>query len=80
MSRDQITVTFECLDCGGTVLELPDNPTDDSVAVCKTCGRSHGRYGDIKAKGREMALNEARRITDEHFARITKAFSRLGNR
>ena len=55
MDVDHLTFTFKCLDCGGTVLELPDDATDDSIAVCKACRRSHGRYGDIKAKALDLA-------------------------
>ena len=48
--NDQITITFKCLDCGGTVLELPDNHADESIAICKSCRRPFGPYGEIKAK------------------------------
>tara|TARA_R110002124_G_scaffold14948_1_gene65914 strand:+ start:341 stop:571 length:231 start_codon:yes stop_codon:yes gene_type:complete len=58
MAEDQINVTFECLECGGTVLSLPDDHTDDSIASCKSCGQEFGTYGDIKAKARDMAAEE----------------------
>jgi hypothetical protein len=74
MSTDQINITFECLDCGGSILELPDNPTDDSIAVCKSCRRSHGRYGDIKAKAMELAITEVNRIAKPHIEAIKRAF------
>lgn len=48
MSRDRLEVTFECPECGGIVLELPDNCDDDSIATCKACGREAGPLGEIK--------------------------------
>ncbi len=62
MADDHLSITFKCPDCGGTVLELPDGYTDDSVAKCKSCGVSFGRWGDIKAKGMEAAKSEVNRM------------------
>jgi hypothetical protein len=50
MTTDKVQVKFTCKECGGTVIELPDNHTDDSIAKCKGCGIEFGRWGDIKAK------------------------------
>ena len=75
MADDQITITFECLNCGGTVLELPDDYTDDSIAVCKSCLHPHGTYGDIKAKALELAEQEVLRVAQASFDRIKNAFS-----
>lgn len=47
---DNVTVKFTCKKCGGTVLELPDDYTDESIATCKGCGVEFGRWGDIKDK------------------------------
>lgn len=55
---DEIKVTFSCLNCGGSILELPDDYTDDSTAKCKSCGTEFGRYGDVKAKAMDAAKNE----------------------
>lgn len=60
MSTDRLTVTLNCKKCGGTVLELPDDHTDDSIAKCKSCHTELGRWGDIQTKAREMALDKAR--------------------
>jgi len=60
MSGDQITIKFECLKCGGTVLERPDDYTDDSIAKCKSCGQEFGRFGDVKAKAMDVAKAEVR--------------------
>ena len=75
MDVDHITFTFKCLDCGGTVLELPDNATDDSIAVCKSCRRSHGRYGDIKVKAMELAKAESRKIAKPYFDRMRRSLT-----
>jgi hypothetical protein len=68
MSTDTVTVTFTCTNCGGTLLELPDNYTDNSRAKCKSCGIDVGRYGDIKA--RAMAAVKAK--VTEDFRQIFK--------
>ncbi len=60
MSDDKLNVTFECPKCGGSVLELPDNHTDDSIAKCKGCGVSFGRWGDIKAQATLLAKEHVR--------------------
>jgi hypothetical protein len=42
--------TIECPACHKTnVVELPDSPTDDSIAHCRFCGTDLGRWGDMKA-------------------------------
>ena len=56
MAGDTLNVTFECKKCGGTVLTLPDNPTDDSRAICKSCGEDVGRWGDIQAAAKQTAI------------------------
>ena len=58
MSGDGIEVTFECQYCGGTVLALPEDYTDDSIASCNSCGIEIGRWGDVKAEARKRALAE----------------------
>jgi transcription elongation factor Elf1 len=55
VSTDQLNVTFQCPDCGGGVIELPDEHDDDSLAKCKDCGASFGRWGDVKAQAMEAA-------------------------
>jgi hypothetical protein len=55
MANDKIEVTFECQFCGGTVLELPEEYTDDSLAKCNDCGTDIGRWGDIKAEAMKRA-------------------------
>lgn len=60
MSEDHLSITFKCPKCGGTVLELPDDYTDDSDATCKNCGVSFGRWGDIKSRAMESAKDHVR--------------------
>jgi transcription elongation factor Elf1 len=43
-----IPVTFECKNCGGNTLVLPDEATDESVVTCKSCGIEVANWGDIK--------------------------------
>jgi hypothetical protein len=49
VATDKVEIKLKCKACGGTVIELPDNPTDASIATCKSCGVAVGRWGDIKA-------------------------------
>ncbi|WP_440309319.1 ECs_2282 family putative zinc-binding protein [Henriciella pelagia] len=61
MSEDRINITFECKDCGGTVLTTPDDEiTADSVMSCKKCGQRFGAYGEIEAQARNAALDQAK--------------------
>ncbi|MHC2332845.1 DUF4236 domain-containing protein [Bradyrhizobium sp. USDA 4454] len=39
---------FRCKKCGGGVISLPDNHTDQSIASCKACGAEFGVFADIK--------------------------------
>lgn len=65
-----MSITFKCPECGGTVLELPDNYNDDSIATCKSCAVSFGRWGDIEAKGVDVAKAEVNRMIKEAFEGI----------
>lgn len=51
----KVEISFKCNSCGGTVLELPENPADDSVVRCKSCQIIVARWGDIKAKAADWA-------------------------
>lgn len=59
MPDGHIDITFTCKACGKkmTQLSLPDDPTDDSIAVCNACGVEVGRYGDIKAEAKRAAID-----------------------
>jgi len=58
---DEISISFHCKECGGTILELPDDYTDDSIAKCKACGQEFGTWGEVQAKAMEAAADEMRR-------------------
>ena len=55
--KTELEFKFECLECGGTVIELPDNPTDDSIAKCEACGTAFGTWGDVQAKAYDVAFD-----------------------
>ena len=67
MNTDHLNVTFECKQCGGTILELPDDPTDESIVKCKSCGIEFGRWGDIKAKARDLGADHLRGMVRDTF-------------
>ena len=48
---DAVAAT-ECPTCReANGVELPDRPTDDSIARCRVCGTDLGRWGDMKEVG-----------------------------
>ncbi|WP_417495375.1 ECs_2282 family putative zinc-binding protein [Maricaulis sp.] len=63
MSEDQLTVTFECKECGGTILTTDDDATDESIVKCKSCGFEFCTYGELKAKSVELAKAEIDKLT-----------------
>jgi predicted RNA-binding Zn-ribbon protein involved in translation (DUF1610 family) len=56
---DLIRVTFECEDCGGTILQTDDKPTNDSPVCCKRCGWVYGTFRDLKRNAVDEALGFA---------------------
>jgi len=70
MTTDSVTVKFTCTQCGGAVLELPDDHTDDSTATCKQCGVELGRWGDIKAKALQATRDHVAGMMKEAFKGI----------
>lgn len=69
MSKDHISVKFTCKKCRGTVLEIPDNYTDNSIATCKGCGAKVGRWGDIKAESLKLAKSKVESALKDIFKR-----------
>lgn len=43
-----INYEFFCEECGGYLMEVPDNPSDDDIARCTACGHQFGRYADVR--------------------------------
>ena len=56
---DLVRVTFECEECGGSVLETDEKPTNDSVVRCKRCGWVYGTFRDLKRNAIDDALGFA---------------------
>lgn len=73
---DEITITFECHNCGASpcTLTTSDDESDDAIASCKSCKYEHGRLGDIKAKAKELALAKAERMAQDTFDRIKRSW------
>ena len=63
---DNITAKLSCKNCGG-VPEIEENPTDDSIVKCKSCGQVIGTYGQIKAQVRKVAFANIRKIAKSTF-------------
>jgi hypothetical protein len=71
MDSQNLPVTIKCRKCGGDMLVLPDNPTDDSIVTCQSCGIEVGRWGDIKA----AALNTVQeKITEDIKGKFRESF------
>lgn len=49
MTKGTIGIVVECAKCGGSVLEVPDNPAHDTLIPCGQCGNFIGPYGAIEA-------------------------------
>ncbi len=52
---------FNCRKCGGSVIDVPDNHTDDSIASCQACGAEVGRLGDLVSLVRLLGEEDLRR-------------------
>jgi hypothetical protein len=76
MSTDRITVKLKCLKCGGVPFVEEDNPTDNSIVKCKSCGHVFGSYRDVKAKATEVATAEARRLLKPQLDKLKNMFKR----
>lgn len=65
MAADEIRITFTCKKCGGNTLSLPDEPTDNSIVSCSSCGVEVGRWGDIQAAALGAAKDKVEKdLTD----------------
>lgn len=52
---------FKCRACGGSVVYLPDNYTDESTASCRACGVEFGPWGKIKVLATVLAEGESQK-------------------
>lgn len=67
MSGVRIEVKFQCRKCGGTVIELPDNYNDMSIAACKKCGAEFGEWGEIKKDAKDLMMGHVQEKFREAF-------------
>ena len=67
-----LSATPHCTICGGIGINIPDNPSDDSIITCIHCGADLGTYGEFKANLGETASNA---LGDE----FAKGFEGLSN-
>ena len=66
---DEINIAFDCLSCvaSPTVLEEPEESTDDSIVRCRHCGTEFRRFGDVKAKAFDEAKSHVEDIVRDAF-------------
>lgn len=67
MSRDQISISFQCKKCG-TTLSWPDDIADATMVLCPGCGESAGTYAELK----ETATDAARKKVETMLADMFK--------
>lgn len=76
MIGDKVSITFTCKICGGTVLERPDSPADDSRVKCQSCGADVGSWGELKGVGHEAAEKVVDKAVQDT---LGKALKRIKN-
>lgn len=47
--RDRMNLSLTCAKCGNDRFSFPMNGTDSSIVTCKSCRRTIGTMGEIKA-------------------------------
>lgn len=75
MPRTRLTAELKCANCGSSDIVLPDDPTDESLAVCQNCGTVFGTWGWIKDQVKRTIEGEGAaeyRKTLKDFARKSK--------
>ncbi len=72
MTGEDVTITLQCKKCGGKKISLPDEPTDDSIATCASCGVVFGRWGNIKQVSVEGVRNGVRKKLQSTLSGIAK--------
>jgi len=56
-------ITLTCTRCGHAIPSA-DSISDDTLVICPACGKSFGRWGDVR---NEMGAAAARAVMDEIF-------------
>ncbi len=61
-----------CPHCGTfpAGLTLPDNYTDNSIALCNECGAELGHFGDIRRAAMKAAMDRATNVLKGQFKTI----------
>lgn len=57
-------IDFECKRCGATELDVPDNPSADTLIACKGCGVVVDAWGDLKRKAGKPDREKLMKITN----------------
>jgi hypothetical protein len=77
MTESFVEAKGKCAKCGGDLHTIEDNPTKDSIVVCKLCGAEIGTRGEINSQLREAAIGKAQEIRDVQIAQLKR---QLGNK
>jgi hypothetical protein len=62
-----LSVTPHCKVCGGAGIDIPDNPTDDSIITCPSCRAMLGTYGEFKAHLERDAVGAVEGMIEKAF-------------
>jgi hypothetical protein len=59
-------ITFKCKKCAAPrAIDKNNPPGDDDDLLCRGCGTSFGRFGDVKAQMMEIAKHEVEAMTKQ---------------
>jgi len=62
MPATETIVNFVCPACGASVVNLPEDHSDDSTAKCSSCGVELGRWGDLKEASGKLLSDKAEQL------------------
>jgi hypothetical protein len=68
----RVTLTFEQVQGLWLIEGRADNPTDNSIAACASCGAEFGRWGDVK----EAMVQTAKDALSDTFRDLVKGVSK----
>lgn len=63
-----INYQFKCIQCDGTILDIPDERTDESLVSCKGCGIFFGWFRELHRRCNELGTKELKRLKLGAFA------------
>jgi hypothetical protein len=64
MSKDHISISFACKNCG-TKLSWPEDAADSLEIACSGCGAKAGTYGELKKTAVDAAKEKVNAMLDE---------------